>query len=222
MKRFGIVALALLALCAFGASMASAEEGILPFKTKSVVVKGKKSELATASLSVICKELTASTITFTSDSHGTGVLKWAKCTSGGLAVESVTGGKKAGKETIEAEVLFLVCLINSAALEFGVAAETDKTVELEVPSTGTKVKIEGQVIGALLVAAGKLTESIPVDFVGSKGKQNITECKDSAGNAKKHTLTAESTLTKAKETASESVEEGVAETKGEKNELMDT
>jgi hypothetical protein len=220
MKRIRILGASLLMLFAFGSVMAVeayAEEGFLPLKAKGFTVEGGKSTLNTAAnLPIICEKLDASKGTMEKDKHGTVTLQWLGCSIAGLGFNSAGD---AGK-TVLAKVLFLVCLINSTTLEFGIAAETDETINLEVPSEGVKIALKGRVISTVLAKAGVKAKVFSVDFVGEKGKQAVTKCTDAEGT-KEHTLQAESSLTKKLETASLNVESGKS-TFEEEVELMDT
>jgi hypothetical protein len=221
MKRIRILGVALLALVALSAVMAvaaSAEEGFLPFPKKTgFTVEGGTSTLNTpANLPIVCGKLDASKGTLEKDKHGTVTLQWLECSVAGVAANSAGDAAK----TILAKVLFLVCLINPTSLEFGIAAETDETVNLEVPALGVKITVKGRVIGTVLAKANTLATLFKVDFAGSKGVPTVKKCTDSEGT-KEHTLTAESSLTKKAETASQEVVGGTV-TFEEKVELMDT
>jgi hypothetical protein len=220
MKRIRTLSLALLAIVALSAVTAvaaSAEEGFLPLKTKGFTIEGGKSTLNTAAnLPILCGKLDASKGTMEKDKHGTVTLQWLECSVAGIGLNSVGDSSK----TVLAKVLLLVCLINTATLEFGIAAETDETITLEAPALGAKIAIKGRVIGTVLAKAGVKAKVFSVDFVGAKGVQNVTKCTDSSGT-KEHTLQAESSLGKKLETASEEVEKGTM-TFEEEVELMDT
>jgi hypothetical protein len=222
MKRLRIIGISLLALFALGAvtaSMALAEEGVLPKPTTTVQVLGTNATLGTAGAAVFCKVLTG-TATFTSDSHGTGKLDFNECEVAGLAAFSL--GEKETTVVKEALILasvsFLVCLINSAALTFGLFVEVEKEapVHIHVKAIGSLITVKGAVIGEFTAKKGKL---IPILFKGEKGKQAVTECKDEAGGVKKHTL-ASKTNAEAEVVASENVEKGLLQFT-EEVELMD-
>jgi hypothetical protein len=191
MKRFRIIGLALLALFALGAfaaSMAFAEEGVLPLKVKTVNILAKKTTLQnTAKETVQCDELKGSG-SFTTDSHGTATLDFNGCESGGFLVWSL--GEVVPKVLAEALILmpvaFLICLINSEKLTFGLFVELTSPVHVDNTSIGILTILEGALIGEILTVKGKL---FVIDFVGKEGKQNITECKDEKGGVKKHSLT---------------------------------
>jgi hypothetical protein len=219
MKRIRIIGLTLLALFALGAvaaTVASAEEGLLPLTKKGAKVEGGLSTLeTTGGAAIICLTLDPSTITFTNDKHASGTLHWLHCLAFGFPANSLGDGSA----EILVPVLFLICLINSAALTFGVAAEVSK-VHLEVPAAGVLVIVNGLVIGSLGAKAGEKVASTTVSFSGSKGIPTVKECSDSSGT-KKHTLTGELNENGKPEAASENVVEGKV-TYEEKLELMDT
>jgi hypothetical protein len=206
MKRFRILGIALLALLALGAVMAvaaSAEEGFLPNPAKEKnkgTISGGKSTLGNAKGTIICQHLDASPIEFANDKHGTATLKWKECTTAGLAANSL--GDEKG--IILAKVLLLVCLINSAKLEFGVAAEPDETIHLEAAAAGVLAEVKGLVIGTLSGAKGKEFTS---EFLAPKvGEQTVKECTDAEGK-KVHSLL-EALNHEAFATASEEVKGG--------------
>jgi hypothetical protein len=191
MKRFRIIGLALLALFALGAfaaSMAFAEEGVLPLKVKTFTILGKTVTLEnTAKETTICKELKGEG-SFTTDSHGTATLDLLFCQSSGFLIWSL--GEKVPATEKEALILmpvaFLLCLINSEKLTFGLFVEVTSPVHVDNTSIGILTILEGAVIGTILGLKGKL---FVVDLVGKEGKPSVTECKDEKGGVKKHSLT---------------------------------
>jgi hypothetical protein len=194
MKRLKIIGLALLALFALGAvsaSTASAVEGFLPLNKKSIQVLKSKILLQTAGGAALhCLKLTG-TGAFTNDHHGTGTLDLDECELFGTGFAVYSLGDK--KTTVVKEalilmpILFLVCLIDSAKLLFGILVEPTETVHLHVEALGDLVEVTGAIIGHILTTKGKL---FVVDFGGLKGAGNIAECKDEAGGVKKWTWTA--------------------------------
>jgi hypothetical protein len=219
MKRFRILGIALLALCALGTVMsvaASAEEGFLPTPSKEKnkgSIKGGKSTIGNAKATFICTSLDASPAEFEKDKHGTATLKWKGCTSAGIALNSL--GDEKG--VILAKVLLLLCLINLAKLEFGVAIEPDETIHLEASAAGILGELKGLFIGRLSSAKGK---EFRVTLKASKlGEQEVKECLDAAGT-KKGSLE-ESLNHEAFAPESEEVLEGVISFEKEV-ELMDT
>jgi hypothetical protein len=208
MKRFRIIGLALLALFALGAfaaSMASAEEGVLPLKVKTFNILSKKAKLEnTAKEPINCDELNGSG-SFTNDSSGTATLDFNGCESGGFLVWSL--GEIVPKVLAEALILapvsFSICLINSEKLTFGLFVQTTSPVHVDNTSIGILTIVEGAVIGEILTVKGKL---FVVDFVGAEGKQKVTECKDEKGGVKKHSLTSTNLSETSKFVASELVE----------------
>ncbi len=149
-KLLGLSLLALLALGAFAAATASAEEGFL-LKQATALILGGTSTLKGPGEAIICKELMDSTITFTTDEHGSGTLRWLGCKASILGANSLGDGK----EEILAKVLLLVCLDptspSGTLLEpFGFIAEVDAPVHLEVPAVGQLAVVTGGVIGTFL------------------------------------------------------------------------
>jgi hypothetical protein len=223
MKRLRIIGLALLALFALGAvsaATASAEEGFLPLKLKKIQVLGSKVLLQTSGAAAIhCLKLTG-TGAFTTDSHGTGTLDFDECEvfGTGFAVYSL-GDKKTTvvKEAlILSEVLFLICLIDSAKLLFGIFIEPTATAHLHVEALGDLVEVTGGIIGHILTTKGKL---FVVDFTGLKGAGSVAACKDEAGIEKKWSLSSKLDPNKA-ELASEFATNGLIQFE-EEVELMD-
>jgi len=187
-KLLGLTLLAVFALGAFAAMSASAEEGFLPLTQKTGNALGGESVLATEKgESIVCEKLDESTITFTNDKHGEGTLHWLNCKlkNLGLAVNSLGDESK----VILAKVLFLVCLDPKNAAKtlidnFGVAAEIDTPVHLEVPAIGTLIEVDGTALGAILTTGpAKLWV---MEFKGEKGKQTVTECLEGANVKKTH------------------------------------
>jgi hypothetical protein len=206
MKRLRIIGLALLALFALGAASAttaSAEEGFLPLKLKKIQVLASKVLVQTTGggTATHCLKLTG-TGEFTSDSHGKGTLDFDECEVFGTGLAAFSLGDKETTIVKEAlillTVLFLICLIDSAALLFGILIEpidpiTGKptVVHIHVKALGDLLEVTGAIIGHILPNAkeGKKLKLWVVDFGGLKGTGNVAECKDEAGNAKKWTLT---------------------------------
>lgn len=221
-RMLGLALLALFALSAIVAEAASAEAGFLPHKLTGYTLEGKVSTLNTAgNKPIICSTLDPSTGKLENDKHTSVTLHWLKCTVAGLPANSVTDGS----EIILAKVLLLVCLNPENAAgkvlgEFGIAAETDETVNLEVPSLGVKITVKGRVIGLVLAKAKELLKTFNVDFTGAKGVQEVAKCKDGT-EVKEHTLQAENSTEKKLETASQNVEKGTV-TFEEAQELMDS
>jgi hypothetical protein len=224
MKRLRIIGLALLALFALGAvsaSTASAVEGFLPLNKKGIQVLGKKVLLQTAGgASIHCLKVTG-TGAFTNDHHGTGTLDFDECEVFGTGFAAYSLGDK--KTTVVKEalilvpVLFLVCLIDSAKLLFGIFIETTETIHIHVEALGDLLEVAGAIIGHILTVKGKL---FVVHFVGLKGANNVAECKDEEGKVKKWTLTSKLDPNKA-ELGSEFATEGLIQFE-EEVELMDT
>jgi hypothetical protein len=225
MKRLRIIGISLLALFALGAitaSAASAVEGVLPLKLKGVTTLGTNAILEdTSGKQIKCAKVTGKG-TMSTDVLGEGTLEFKECSSSGLAAYSLDM-----KETTvvkEAEILAKVtteiCLINSAALTYGISVKLKEPVHILLKALGLLVVVEGAAIGEVSTKKGTLLTAV---FVGKKGVQTTApECKDEKGGVKKHTLTAASDAEhKEKLPASQSVEKGLLQFE-EEVELMDT
>jgi hypothetical protein len=208
-RLLGLSLLALLALGAFAAATASAEEGFLP-KLATANILGGESILKAGETSITCAKLDASTITFTTDEHGSATLRWLECTTAGKLVGVNSLGDKA--KEILAKVLFLVCLDpkNSAGTLlqlFGFAAETDEKepIHLEEPTVGTLQNVQGRVLGAFLTTEGKL---FVVHLNAPGGVQEVALCVKGAED-KTNTLTSEENHDGVKKPATEEVKGGL-------------
>jgi hypothetical protein len=191
MKRFRIIGLSLLALFALGAlaaSSASATEGFLPLKVKTFTILSKSGATleppSAENPPFECKEAKG-TGTFETDSHGKTTLDLEGCTV--LTFPANSLGDKGGLVLLP--LLFLVCLINSAALTFGIFFELTEPVHVDIPAlAGVLLTYEGAFIGELDVKAGVLLKLFELLFHGKKGVQNVKQCVDDAGNIKKGTF----------------------------------
>jgi hypothetical protein len=186
LKLIGLALLAVFALGAFAAS-ASAEEGFLPTPSKATLLGGESKLEATSGEKIVCKEADDVPLAFTNDKTATATLHFLGCKSAGFAINS-EGDKT---EIILVPVKFLGCLDpkNSEGkllAEFGIAGEiTGGNLKLEQPATGTKVEVKGIALGEILTKGPAVLYL--VDFLGSGGKQTVTECLQ--GETKiKHTL----------------------------------
>jgi len=178
MKHFrilGLAVLALFALSAFAASMASAEEGILP--PSNFTIKGGTQKLATlAEEEIVCKKVEGSGTFLTEkekDQHATGTLDFKECTSGGFAVNTL--GDASG--VILAKVLYLVCLVEPKTLLFGfLVLALENPVHIEVPIIKGLILVKGYTIGSLTKAGELEGKEFTVSFAESdksKGKCTI-------------------------------------------------
>jgi hypothetical protein len=152
MKRLRIIGLALFALFALGAfaaSMASAEEGILP-NTVTGSGEGTEAKLETTNKeNITCKKVKILEIKFKTDQKGTATLHFEGCLAEGvLPVNSL--GDASG--VILSKVNVLVCLVEPKALVFGllIQAANEKgepiTEHIEVPSVAQLLLVKGAVI----------------------------------------------------------------------------
>ena len=123
-RTIGLMLLALLALGAFAAPTAFAEEGLLPQQgTKAASGEGGKGKLETASgLSINCEKVNISNILFLakSDIHATGNLDFIECKALGLFTATSLDDLATPGVILVPEALFLICLVNSAELKFGI------------------------------------------------------------------------------------------------------
>jgi hypothetical protein len=173
---------ALIAIVGTPVTASAAEEGFLPLSKKSVTFSAKKVTYeSTTGSAWVCGAMSGGGA-FTSDGHGKGSLDFEKCTV--LGFMAVSLGDKEG--LILEPILFLVCLINSAKQQYGLFIELSESVHIELPALGLLLILAGSFIGEFLTKAGKL---FIIDVTGSKGKPNITECKDQSGGVKKALLT---------------------------------
>jgi hypothetical protein len=216
MKRLRIIGLALLALFALGAvaaTAASAEEGFLPLTKKGLQLLTGEATLEThAKTATKCKTLSG-TGTFKNDSEGSGTLTFEGCTALGFASLSLTSTVE---KQIKANVTYVVCLINSAELKFGIAITPSETVHIEIPAAGILLEIKGTLIGEILTKKGKL---FVVDFNGKEGLGNVVECKHGTTTIKTSFETRK--CPEAFEEASEATVKGLLQFE-EEVELMDT
>ena len=210
MKRLKIIGLALLALFALGALLASSatalEEGFLPLTMRHFNWLSKTIVLETHNkLAIKCRKTTGEgKFEEKSDHHGTGTLDFDECEALGFPAVSL-GDKNA---LILVPVLFLICLINSALLLFGIWI-TPTGGNVHVEAGGLLLELKGAVIGHILPEADLIARTLwTVDFTGSAGLGNVALCTSNAGEHLETTLLAR-TDPNAFEEASEKVEEGL-------------
>ena len=222
MKRFRIIGLsllALLALGAFAASTASAVEGVLPLKLKNFTLLSTIAKLETAAgVPIECAELKGKGV-FSSDIAGTATLDFLGCNVSGFPAFSLGDAVPTEVKTalILVPVSFLVCLINSAALTFGIFVELKESLHIDALVLGELDVLLGAIIGELSPNKGKLAKLV---FTGAKGKQTLaTKCVDETGGEKTNTLKA-SINGGAFEPASQNVAGGLIQFE-EEQELMD-
>jgi len=155
MKRLRILGLSLLALFAFGAVMAGvalgAEEGALP--PQNFTIKGGEQKLENLNgESITCKTVKGEGVPLPEkepdrDTHSTGTLDFEGCTALGAPANSL--GDASG--TILAKVLYLLCLVESKKLVWGVlVAPKELPFHIEVPLVKALILVKGAIIGLLL------------------------------------------------------------------------
>jgi hypothetical protein len=176
MKQLRILGLSLLALFAFGvvtASMASAEEGVL--EPANFTFKGGTAELKNLNNeTIVCKANSGSGVFLAAkekDQHATGTIDFTGCTALGFPANTL--GDPSG--TILANVLFLVCLTNSATLLFGFLIEPTETVHVEVPFGKILILVKGAVIGSLVKAGEVAGKEFEITFA-EKDEAKRLEC----------------------------------------------
>jgi hypothetical protein len=184
-KSLTRLTLAVLALGAYHAALAAAEEGALPAQNQAFKLALGESVLETLSKEAFkCKELSAEgTFLEKSDQHGTGTITFKGCTVAGFSMNSL--GDASG--TILAKGLALLCLVSPKELKFGVLVEPTETVHIEVPALGELLLFKGAVIVENLSGnKGKVFEG---RLKGKAGDQEgAIECEI---NGKKFKYTAE-------------------------------
>jgi hypothetical protein len=152
LRIIGLALLALLALCALGASLALAEEGVL--EPQAFTIKGNKvTKLKTLTNETFeCKEVSGKgEFLPKSDVHAEGTLDFTGCTAGGFGANTLPDPSG----TFLVPVLFLICLTNSATLQFGVLILLLETLHIEVPIVKALILVKGALIG-LLTKAGEV------------------------------------------------------------------
>jgi hypothetical protein len=177
MQRFRILGVALLAIFALGAVAAvaaNAEEGFLPRKTNDFTFEGtaknKPTLETTAGSTIACEKLTGSG-TLKSDKQAEKVtLDFDGCSA--LGFPDNTLGDTSGLLLLT-EAAASVCLLTGGG--FGLIIEP-KEVHIEVPAISTLLLVKGSVIGKITTVGP--AKEYGVEFAGTKGKQNITECVD--------------------------------------------
>jgi hypothetical protein len=204
LKIVGAALLALFALGAFAASMASAatEEGLLPNATST-------GSGATTTLETLAKEkISCGTVSIKEakfltekekDQHGTAKLEFTKCLAEGLAPANTLGDASG---VILSNVLFLVCLVKSATLVFGLLIQPTATEHIEVPAVKELVLVKGAVI-AELESTGLTGKEFSYNLEGKAGDQTkALECEIN-GIKFKHTFESANDKKTADEHASE-------------------
>jgi hypothetical protein len=191
MKRLRIIGLALLALFALGAfaaSMASAVEGVLP-NTATGTGEGGTATLETTNKEKIsCTKVSVLEIKFSTDINGTATIHFTGCKAEG-ALPANSLGDESG--VILSKVNVLVCLVEKAALVFGLLIQPTATEHIEVPSVGQLVLVKGAVIAKsdsansgkeflylLKGAKGVQTEATECEINGTKFKHSFESVND--------------------------------------------
>jgi hypothetical protein len=193
MKRLTIIGLALLALLALGAfaaSMASAEEGVLPDTATGSAEGGAGTLETTNKEKISCTKITVLEIKATTDQKGTATLHLSGCLAEG-ALPANSLGDSSG--VILSKVNLLACLVEPKTLVFGVLIAAVALPEhVEVPSVGQLILLKGAVIaknesankgkefkGSLKGKEGNQTEATECEINGTKFKHSFESANDS-------------------------------------------
>jgi hypothetical protein len=165
LRILGLALLALFALSAITASIASAEEGVLESPTFTVNGEKKVTKLKTLGNETIeCTDVTGTGKFLEKvgekDNHAEGTLDFTGCTASGFP--ALTLGDAAGTFLVSA--LFLICLTNSATLQFGVLILLLETLHIEVPLIKALILVKGAAIGLLTKAGEVKGEKFGVSF----------------------------------------------------------
>jgi hypothetical protein len=229
LKTIGLMLLALLALGAFAASTASAEEGLLgPAEGEENSGKGGAGTLETAAKAKItCKAVSVLQVKLLpkSDEHGTADLHFTGCTAFGFPANSLGDVK----EVILVYVLFLVCLLTNLTFHVLIRVLGEKLLEetgsvhIEVPALAQLVRVAGSIIATNLSGLkgdkneGKLFK---FELKGKEGKQEVATSCEILGLKLTNTLTSELNENGKPEAASENTSFELEFKKA--SELMDT
>jgi hypothetical protein len=188
-RIIGLMLLSLLALGAFAASAALAEEGVLP-QPATFTGEGGVAKLETLSKTKIeCKKVDILEGKFlvapepNPDQHGLAVLHFSGCKAEGFFPANTLGD---GPEIILVPILFLICLVEPVKLVFGILILPEETVHIEVPSLGQLVLVKGAVI-AELEGAGLKGKEFKYKLSGKEGHQEAALKCTINGKEFKHT-----------------------------------
>jgi hypothetical protein len=185
LKLTGLLLLAAFTLAAVDAASAAAEAGFLLGGTgtpKTATILGGEFRLESSSKAKYgCEALDQSTLTFTNDKTATTVLHLLGCSFDKFAFNSK--GDKSGEVLLSLK--FLVCLDpkNSAGTllnEFGIAAEIEGTLTLEVPGIGEDIELKGTLLGAILTAGSAKLFVVAFTNSGTAGEQTVKRCLEGA------------------------------------------
>jgi hypothetical protein len=149
LRTIGLMMLALVALGAFTVSAASAVEGVSPPTNFSGT--GGAAELATlGNEKITCTALKLLEGKFLTEKeqtqHGTANLHLSGCKVNEILPANTLGDEK---EVILIKVLFLICLVISATLTFGILILPQEAAHIEVPSISALLLVKGSAIAQL-------------------------------------------------------------------------
>jgi hypothetical protein len=204
LRIIGLVLLALLALGAFAASVASAEEGVLPDTATGSAEGGAGTLETTNKEKISCTKITVLEIKATTDQKGTATLHLSGCLAEGAFPVSSLGDSSG---VILSRVNLLACLIEPKTLVFGLLIAAISLPEhVEIPSVGQLLLVKGALIarnqsankgkefeGSLKGKEGKQTEATECEINGTKFKHSFESANDK--NAKDFPASLEGRLT---------------------------
>jgi hypothetical protein len=177
-----IAMIAIAATASVTTAPASAEEGFLP--TTTFTGKGGAAKLqALSKLEIACTSKLILEGTMETDSHGRIFsIHFNLCKTLGLPANSLGDEKEVILVTL---LTWLLCLINSATLEFGLYLEVP-AVHIEVPSLAALVEVSGTLIGK--ITPNTKGKERTVTFAQKEGDPTVKECKNEKGEVKKAEL----------------------------------
>jgi hypothetical protein len=183
MRAAIIAVMAIAAITSVAAATASAEEGFLP--TTTFTGKGGPGKLlALSKLEVACKETSILEGTMETDSHGKiGSMHITGCKALGLPMNSLGD---ATEILLVPNASWLLCLINSTTLEFGIFIELARGVHIEVPTLSELLELSGSIIGKITPNTKGTART--VTFEQKEGDPANKECKNEKGEVKKAEL----------------------------------
>jgi len=185
MRQLKLIAAAVMALAAItsiAASTASGAqaEGFLPKLAGFFIGEGKGGKLESlAGTTLTCTATKIDEGSMETDSHGTVNIHYTGCKALGAFAANSKGD---AAETILAPSSWLLCLINSATLEYGIWLEPVGTVIIEVKAAGAKLAVTGGVIGKIVENKKSLQKTL--EFKGTKGDPEPKTCTGMDGKVK--------------------------------------
>jgi len=185
MRQLKLFAVAVMAFAAITAATASTvfgarAEGFLPKLAGFFIGSGTGGTLeALGGLSVSCTATSILEGTMETDSHGTVGIHYTGCKALG-AFAANSKGDAAG--TVLVPSIWLLCLIATKTLEYGIWIEPVGTVIIEVPAAGAKLSKTGG--GIARIVENKLSLKKTLTFKGTKGDTEPKTCTGTDGKIK--------------------------------------